>query len=822
VLLTGEAGIGKSRITQALASGATGAPPVLRLECSPYRGGTALWPVIEHLARSAGIRQGDPTEARLERLQSLIATEWSAMAADGVPVLASLLSIDYEPTYRPLELEPEQLRERTLAVILEYLGVPDRELPALVVVEDVHWADPTSLELLGTLIERAAECRILVLITCRPDHPVSWLEHPHVTSMPLSRLADHDVRAIVDRVTDGKSLPDEVVDLILVRADGVPLFVEELTRAVLESGVLVDEGNRYALAGPLPDTAIPATLRDSLATRLDRLGRVKEVAQVASAIGREFTFDLLVEVSGSGRRELETSLEQLEAAGLVLRRDGHSTGWFAFKHALVQSAAYDGMLRSKRRALHERIADALIQRPGVLEDQPELVARHLDQAGLVDRAIDTYVFSGEHASAGSHHEEALVHYRRALELLAELPPSSARTERELDVHASFRNALIVLRGYSSPEVAEVCEVALALCEELGAGERSFPVLWNLAGFHMVRGEHAVCSQLNERLLEIADRAGRPELQLMAHDTVGQTLFYQARFEEAVTQFARVRELYDPDTHRHLARTYAEEDPAVASLGYGSIALWAVGRRAEALEWLDEAVELAESLPYFSSRGLMMSILVHVAYCRGDIESALAAAAAMRELSEEHGLGYYIPSARVQQGWVLAAGGRTDEGIELMREGIEGFERVGALLEQPFTALLLADGMLRGGRPAEALAVLDEKLALVEQTGERCFQTELLRVRGEARAAQDASAEDVERDLRCALELASERNARSFRLRAASSLVRFQLERGLGPDYALLADALAGIEDGLDEQDVREARSLATRVGGLVDTPLGES
>jgi tetratricopeptide (TPR) repeat protein len=586
----------------------------------------------------------------------------------------------------------------------------------------------------------------------------------------------------------------------------VPLFVEELTRTVLDSDVLVDEGTAYALGDSVLDVAIPATLHDSLATRLDRLGPVKEVAQIASVIGREFSFDLLAATARLDAGELDAALEALQRSGLVSRRDLSSAGRFVFKHSLVQTAAYESMLRSRRRELHARLAAALEQRPEVCAEQPELLARHHELAGLVEPAVEGYLRAAERATAGSHHEEALVHYGRVLDLLATLPGSHARIERELEVQNARRNALVVQRGYSSPEVEEACAVARALCDELGATERRFPVLWNLAGYHMMRGEHVTCAEINAQLLAIAADADDPALSLMAHDTVGQTLFYQGRFEEALSHLTRARDLYDLAEHRELAPQYAEEDPGVAARGYGGIVLWMLGRRSAGRAWLAEAVALAESLPYLVTRAFAMDLAMHLAYCRSDREAARAAAASLRAVADDKSYGYYVPNARVHRGWALALDGDAEAGIELMRDGIAGLESIGALCEAPFNALLLADGLVRAAQPASAVDVLDQALLMIEETNERCLETELLRARGEARAAQGAPDAAVEQDLRAAIALAEERQARSLHLHAAVSLARYQLERGSG-DRDVLTGALAAIDDDLDAPDVREARTL---------------
>jgi class 3 adenylate cyclase/tetratricopeptide (TPR) repeat protein len=807
VVIEGEAGIGKSKLAQSLAAGGLGTPRTLRFQCSPYRTGTALWPVIEQVRRVAGIVAGEPAEVQLGHLERLLLADYpSGPPTDMVPVIAALLALDTAGAYPALTMSSEQLREQTLDALVQHVGAVCAKHDALVIVEDIQWADPTLLELIGALVRRATRWRLLIVITARPNTVLPWPEASHMATVHLGRLADRHVRAIVERVANGKTLPDSVVDRILMRADGVPLFVEELTRTVLDSQMLVDEGVGYALADALLDEAIPATLQDSLATRLDRLGPDREVVQVAAVIGREFTVELLAEAAGRTLAATTTSLAVLQRSGLIRPRDADTTEWFMFKHALVQNAAYESMLRSTRRDLHARIATALGRHDEVREQQPELLARHLDLAGLVDEAVDAYRRAGERATAGSNHEEALAHYRRSLELLQTLPPSRVRAGRELDVHSALRNALVVLKGYSSPEVEAECLVARALCEEIGETEQLFSVLWNLVGFHMVRADHQSCIEINDRLLEIAASEQRTELSLMAHDTVGQTLYYLGRYGEAFSQFELAVELYDPVVHREVATRFAEEDPGATSRAYAAIALWALGRRSAGRAWMDLAVELADGLPYLVTKALVSFKTLHLAYLRDDLDGARRAAPNLRRLAAQRGFGYVVPSALGQLGWVHTLDGEYDEGIELMRRGMDGLERIGAMVEQPFIAVMLADGYLRAGRPGEALSVLDVIVSAQGRQRAAYIEAEALRLRGSAFAAlgEATSADD---DLRRAIAVATASGAASLRLRAAISLAQLHAGRHGSDSVGVLAAALAAIADDLDDADVSAARRL---------------
>jgi class 3 adenylate cyclase/tetratricopeptide (TPR) repeat protein len=804
VILAGDAGIGKSKLARSLAATAAGEPQLLSLQCSPYHTATALWPVIEQLTRAAGFQPGDSVEVRMARLDALLATiETPDLRSGSVAIVAGLLGVAHGLPAPPGSAE--QLREHTLGLLASYFDALCRNHPAIVVVEDLHWCDPTTLELIGMLIERTANLRVLLLLTCRTEFTPPWSQGPDLTTMQLGRLSDTEVRAIIDRVARRKALPRAVVERILSRTDGVPLFVEELTRTVLESDVLVDEGRSYELSDSLLDAAIPSTLHDSLATRLDRLGPVREVAQMASAIGREFTVELLVHATGMGRDELAPALDTLQRSGLIQRADVAAGDAFMFKHALVRDAAYESMLRSRRRELHARLARALAADGAAV--RPELLARHLDHAGLVEEAFDAYMNAGDQATAQSNHYESLSHFRRALELVKAQPASRRRTERELNVHNSLRNVLVVVHGYSAPEIEQACTEARALCEQLGDTEQLFPVLWNLVGFHMVRSDHEICEGINTRLAEIAEASGQRQLAMMAHDTIGQTRYYQGRYNDAVRHFEQVRVLYDVATDSGLAARFAEEDPCAAALGYGAVALWALGRRTEAGTRMAEAVSLLGTISFAATDALVMSLVVHLAYFRRDLDAARAAATNLLHLAEDNGFGYFVPAAHVQLGWVRAIADHDPAGVDLMRSGIDGHDRMGALVEQPFQAVLLADGLQHLGRHAEAVDVLDAILPTLIPHDERGMECELLRLRSQSNAACAASADTVERDLVDAMSLAGEFGAHSLLLRAATALAVVRRDRGESFDDATLTRTIRAIDGDLHLFDVAAARTF---------------
>lgn len=799
VLIAGEAGIGKSRIVEVIADAAHAAGAVLlRYQCSPYRATTALFPVIERLRREAKIGIHDADAVKLDRLEELL-----SKPTDGtVPTLATLLSIPFEDRYPPLELTPEQLKSETFRILVAQLESLCARDPVLVVFEDAHWADPTSLELLGTIIQRAAKSRLLCAITCRPEFDAPWGPlPPHVARLSLDRLADDQVRAIVETAA-GKELPQALRDQIVARADGVPLFAEELTQSMVESDSLIEGDDRFEPARPVEEFAVPATLQDTLLTRLDHLGQVKEVAQTAAAIGRDFSFELLSRISPLRPGELTAALERLTESGLLEPSVEAVPVNYTFKHALVQNAAYESMLKSKRREQHRKIAEALEDRPEVRDIQPELLARHFREAELPERAIHYHRQAGERAIGGSHYEEAIDDYQAALELMGGLPETDGLLHDKLDTLTDLGNVLVVARGYSSPEVEETCAMSRELCDRLGATEQLFTTLWNLAGVYMVRGEHAECAELNARMLEISAASQDPEQLLMAHDTVGQTFVYLGRPREALGHLDRAAELYDGADWSDLALRYGGEDPGVAAYGFRAIALWLLGYPEQAVECAATTMRVAEELAHPHSMALALNQIAELHFLRRDPERARGATEPMLALCEQHAFPYYLPTAQMFHGWVMAEDGDTDAAMALIDDGLEGLAGIGARLEHPVSCLLLAEVHLRAQRPLDAIAALDEAIALVQETEERCFEAELLRVKGEALGS---SAEQL---FARAIELAESQGARSLQLRAATSLARSWAAGGRdGEAHDLLRPLSDSFTEGSDEVDVVAARSL---------------
>jgi predicted ATPase len=480
VLLSGEAGIGKSRLVQVLKDHVTQEPHVcIEWRGSPSHQHSALYPVIDQLHRLLRWHPDDLPAATLRTLEATLAAAGVALA-EAVPPLAALLSLPLPAAYPPLALNPHWQRQRTLETLLAWLHAETQRQPVLFIVEDLHWVDPSTLELLSLLIDQGAPARLCMVLTARPDFHPPWVMGAHVTALTLRRFAPAQVEQLVTHVAGGKAFPPAVLEEVVRKTDGIPLFVEELTKTVLESGLLHEQADHYALAGPLPPLAIPATLHDALMARLDRLASIKVVAQLGATIGRTFAYDLLQAVAPLEAATLQAALAQLVEAELVAQQGLPPQVTYTFKHALIQEAAYQSLLRSTRQQYHQRIAQVVeAQFAEIVERQPELLAHHYTEAGLSAQALPYWQCAGQHALQHSAYVEALSHLMKGLEVLQTLPESPERTQHELRLHLPLGAALMATKGYAAPEVEHVYARARALCQQVGETPQRFRVLRGL-------------------------------------------------------------------------------------------------------------------------------------------------------------------------------------------------------------------------------------------------------------------------------------------------------------------------------------------------------
>jgi class 3 adenylate cyclase/predicted ATPase len=813
VLLSGEAGIGKSRLVHALRERLAAEPHTLLGQfCSPHHANTALHPIIGLLERAAGLRREKPPGSQLDRLEAMLALAVDD-AGEATPVLADLLGIPVGDRYPPLDLSPRQRKERTFRALLDQLSGLAAKGPVLALYEDVHWADPTTLELIGRVIEQVQRVPVLVLVTFRPGFVQPWGGHGHVTALSLGRLRRRQGEAMVGRVAGGKVLPAEVLDRILARTDGVPLFVEELTKAVLEAGLLTDKGDRYELRAPLPPLAIPSTLQDSLMARLDRLAPVKEVAQVAAVIGREFSHELLAAVAPLHGTELSKGLDRLVAAELVFRRGEAPKAGYVFKHALVRDAAYHSLLRSRRKELHGRIAAALEERfPETAEGQPELLAHHLAEAGQAERAILHLQRAARRALARSADLEAAEHLRAALRQLDRVGGTERREVTEFELQAALGRALSTVRGFAAPETDRAFARAAELGRRLQVGARLFPVLWGRYVALHIAGQLLAGHRTAREFVRLARRSGDTGHRLTGERILGDSAWAFGRLASARRHLERALALYDPGAHRALALDYAYDQRAVVR-DMLICTLFVLGYPEQADAQVRQAMVEVEALRHRASLAHVLSYACFLDQLRGDAAGVLGHAAVVRRLAEEQAIPFWAGRAAVLEGWALGREGSPEAGVAAILRALDALLSIGVRLFRPYHLALLADMEGRAGLYDAASARVDEALREVEDTGERWYEAELHRLRGELALRQGCDASAAEPVFRTALRIARRQAARTWELRAAVSLARLWAGEGDRQRAVdLLSPVYASFTEGFDRPDLRDARALLDALG----------
>jgi class 3 adenylate cyclase len=806
VLLSAEAGIGKSRLTEALVERiAAEKPGRLRYFCSPHHQDSALFPVIAQLERAAGFTRDDTSSAKQEKLAALLGD--SAAASDDLALIGELLSLSTMPASPTLELSPQGKKELTFEALLRQLEALTRKQPVLMVFEDLHWIDPTTRELFDRIVVRIENLPVLLIATIRPDFASPWTGQPHVTMLALSRLGRRDGAALVRQlVAKATALPLEIIEEIIERTDGVPLFLEEVTKLVLEAAISNTAGGN---AVPLPGTrlAVPPTLQASLMARLDRLApAAREVAQIGAAIDRDFPYELLLAASQRSEAETRAALDGLVAAGLVFQRGTPPGAEYQFKHALIQDTAYGTLLRGPRRALHARIAAAIQeQSPRIVERSPEILAHHLTEAGELDSAATYWLEAGRRASGQSANIEAAAHLARGIAGLSGLAETPERIRQELVLQLALGPMLLSTRGYGSPETRRAYRRAAGLAAQLGDDRARFAAIWGLwITTHGGGREDEERLRHLDELVKIADRVADPELSLQAHHSAWATWIWSGEFARSQDHVRQGLALYDPDKHRHHALMYGGHDPGVCGKGQSAMALWVLGYSDQAAQIAGEGIILAEGLGHVPSILHSLWFAVAVGHLRRDLATARDYSERLLTLGHEHGLRQYQAVGGIFHGWALMQSGSGDEGLAELRSCIGRYGATSWTMLGLFRAML-AEAELLSGNFEQA----EEALTGTEEVGNRWWWAEFLRLRGDLHrsgSVRDKAA--AEQSYREAMAVARGQQAKALELRAATGLV--QLWRDEGRPYEardLLAPIYGWFTEGLDTPDLVEAKAL---------------
>ena len=814
VLLSGEAGIGKSRLTAALLERlATERHTRLRYFCSPQHTDSALYPVMGQMERAAGFVHDDTAKAKLDKLDAVLADTSTRM--EDAALFAEMLSLPNDRRYAALELTPEQRRQRTLEALVSQMEALARQNPMLMIFEDAHWTDPTTLELFGRVVDRIRTLRVLLLVTFRPEFQAPWVGRPYVTALTINRLAEREISAMINGVVGNKLLPANIRRDIIERADGIPLFVEEMTKAALEAE---SEGAAERAIGVVqsPVLAVPASLHAPLMARLDRLGSAKEIAQIGAAIGREFSHAMLAAMMHEREGELNSALDRLIAAGLLFRQGVPPNATYLFKHALVQDAAYGTLLRDARCALHARIAGTLqSQFADIAENQPELLARHCTEAGQIEKAAGMWGKAGLQSLTRSALVEAAAQLNRGLAQMTSLPDTAALRRQQIKFQVALANALMHTKGYASPDTKASFDQArlyIERAEALGEPPEDplllFSVLYGLWVQNYVAFNGDALRHLTAQFLALAEKQGATVPLMIGHRLMGTSLMGTGDIAKSRAHYDKAITLYDPVEHRPLATRFGQ-DVSVAILSYRSWTLWLLGYPEAALEDTDHAHKNAREMGQAST---LMYALGHASFTHifcGNYAAVNAQLDEVVTLADEKSALAWKAFGMMHQGSLLALTGQASYATQIMTFGISAWRSTGSTLWMPWYLSNLARAHAELGQLDEAWRYIGEAVAAMDATRETWCEAEVHRIAGEiALVRPKPDTAKAELHFERALAVAREQQAKSWELRAAMSMARLWRDQGRREEAReLLAPVYGWFTEGFDTLDLKEAKAL---------------
>ena len=813
VLLSGEAGIGKSRLTTAFLEFLADEGHVrLRYFCSPQHTDSALYPIVGQMERAAGLTRVDPPQTKLDKLDSVL--KQTSTSAQDAALFAEMLSLPNDGRYPTLELTPQQRRQRTLEALVLQGEALARSCPVLMVFEDAHWADPTSLELFGRVVDWVRTRSVLLIVTFRPDFEPGWAGK-HVTPLSLTRLAPREVGVIIDHIVGNNPLPANIRQDIIERTDGIPLFVEEMTKAVLEAES-EGEGQRAAALVPSRASAVPATLHASLMARLDRLGPAKELAQVGAAIGREFSHFLLTAVVRKPEMELQTALDRLIGAGLLLQQGGAPSATYLFKHALVRDAAYSTLLREPRRALHARIAETLeSQFADICENQPELLARHCTEAGLIEKAAALWGKAGLRSAQRSALVEASEQLRRALDQIATLTATPALRREEIKLQVALITPFLHVSGYAAPETRAAVERARLLIEQAEAlGEPPedplllFSVLYGFWVANLVAFNGDVMRQLAAQFLALADKQTATGALMMGHRLMGLSLLHTGDLVNGGAHLNRAITLYDPAEHRPLATRFGQ-DIGAATLSWKSLACWLLGYPQTALADAEQALKVAREIGHSATLMYVLNFSAWTNIFCGNYAVANALVDEFSALKDKTGSLFWGAWGMMQRGFLMALTGKAPDAVQTITSGLTAMRATGTTMWMPLWLSYLTRANAEIGQFDDVRRGIGEAIVAVEAAKERWCEAEVNRIAGEiALLSPKPDLAKAEAYFERALAVAREQQAKSWELRAAMSMARLWRDQGRRQQARdILAPVYGWFTEGFGALDLKRAKAM---------------
>ncbi len=798
LLVSGEAGIGKSRLAKTLRDHLASEPHAnLQYQCSPYYRYTALYPFTRQLERAAGFERDDSDALKLDKLRAILDEE-------SLPLFAHLISIPTEKDADIARLTPQRRKELTFNAILSNFVARARQLPVLATVEDLHWMDPTSLELMTFIIDRIAEARALFILTFRPEFSPAWVGKPNVSLLKLNGLHREHGEKLAEIVFGDGHLAKEIIYHVVDKTEGVPLFIEELAKSILESGAIGKNGRSTRSLAALSGT-IPVTLMDSLMARVDQLGEAKKIAQIGAVIGQEFTHSLIAMIASVPEQELQSQLDRLVSSGLAIRRYATTETRYAFKHALIRDAAYNSLLKKRREALHAQIAECLETRfPETSANEPELLAYHYSRTGLAEKAIRYWHLAAEAAGARSANLEALSHVTSALGLLESLPDTPVRRELELSLLITLGPVQIAIKGSGSTEAKDVYARAVELCAELPDSPLHFAAYWGqwrTSSSYLTKRERA------DRLLAVADNLGDPGLRLQAHHCQWASLFNLGFHRQCLRHVERGVELYEAGGFESHALIYGGHDPAVCGQGEAALSLWLLGYPEQAVTRIEKAFAAAGTLAHAGSTVHAMDICLMLHCFRRDPDKVRERAEQLIALSEQEKFGAHRAKGEILRGWALVKLGEAERGMAGLREGIDSLRAMGTSEDLPVFLGMLAEAYALSRRPEEGLAAVEEAFRESERMALRYWVAELWRSKGELLLAMPKSdVADAEEAFNQSLQIAHQQQAKSLELRTVVSYAWLLQKRGeANKAYERLRPVYEWFTEGFDTVDLTEAR-----------------